>query len=133
VVEAAEADRVSEGLRAGIGLGLRGDDVVVVLSGPAVRFAGSDEDPRIARALRTLGELGRPARIAAEAELAELVGRARALETWSSAGATTRRLQIGDREIEVAGRARFRAGGRAIDAAEVVAQILGSDGPIVVK
>ncbi len=134
VVEAAEADRVSEGLRAGIGLGLRGDDVIVVLTGPATRFAGSEEDPRIARALRTLGELGRPARIAAEAELAGLFARARAVETWSSAAETSRRLRIGDREIEVGGQApRFRAGGRAIDAAEVVAQILGSDGPIVVR
>ncbi len=132
VVEAAEADRVSEGLRAGMGLGLRGDDVVVVLTGPAARFTASD-DPRIARALRTLGELGRPARVVDEAELAGLVAAARAVERWTPAGGGMRRLRIGDREIEVAG-ARFRdAGGRAIDAAEVVAQILGSDGPIVVR
>lgn len=131
VVEAAEADRVSEGLRAGIGLGLRGDDVVVVLTGPAARAVDGD-DPRIARALRTLGELRRPARVVDEAELAGLLVAARAIETWSSAHVEVRRLRIGDREIEIAG-ARFRAGGRAIDAAEVVAQILGSDGPIVVR
>jgi hypothetical protein len=131
VVEAAEADRVSEGLRAGIGLGLRGDDVVVVLTGPAAPFLESD-DPRIVRALRTLGELRRPARVVDEAELAGLLAAARAIETWSSVRVEVRRLRIGDREIEVDGR-RFRAGGRAIDAAEVVAQILGSDGLIVVR
>jgi hypothetical protein len=131
VVEAAEADRVSEGLRAGIGLGLRGDDVVVVLTGPAARFADTD-DPRIARALRTLRELRRPARFVDEAELAGLLAEARAVEAWSSAGAGGRLLRIGDRAIEVAG-ARFRNEGRAIDAAEVVAQILGSDGPIVIR
>ena len=132
VIEAGEADRVSEGLRAGIGLGLRGDDVVVVLTGPAAPFAASD-DPRIVRALRTLAELRRPARVAAEeVELAGLMAAARAIETWSPASVAPRRLRIGDREIEVAG-PRFRAGGRAIDAAEVVAQILDSDGPIVVR
>jgi hypothetical protein len=134
VVEAAEADRVSEGLRAGIGLGLRGDDVVVVLSGAAAGFASGGDDARIARAIRTLAELRRPVRVASDVELAGLIERARAVEIWSSARpAGPRRLRVGDREIEVGGEPRFRSGGRAIDAGEVVAQILGSDGPVVVR
>ena len=84
------------------------------------------------RALRTLGELRRPARVVDEAELAGLLVAAWAIETWSSARVEVRRLRVGDREIEFDGR-RFGAGGRASDAAEVVAQILGSDGPIVVR
>jgi len=139
VVEAAELERVSEALRAGIGLGLRGDDVEVVLTGPAARFAGGDEaDPRVARALRTLAELGRPARVLSGGELdASMVdasmARARAVEVWTSGGAP-RRVLVGGREVVVGARPpRFRSAGRAIDAAELVAQILGSDGPVVVR
>ena len=146
VVEAAELERVSEALRAGIGLGLRGDDVAVVLTGPAARLAGGEEvDPRVARALRTLAELGRPARVMGGGELdagtvdafmvdSSIMGRVRAVEVWTSSDSGPRRLLVGGREVEVDARPpRFRSGGRAIDAAELVAQILGSDGPVVVR
>jgi hypothetical protein len=125
LVQAAEADRVSEGLRAGLGLGLRGDEVAVLLTGPAARFASPDAgDARIERALRTLAELGRPARVVAEHEVAEWVARARAVEVWTSGGTTTRRLCLGWRTV-------FIEPGAPIDAGELVAQILGSDGPAV--
>jgi len=141
VVEAAELERVSEALRAGIGLGLRGDDVEVVLTGPAARFAGGDgADARVERALRTLAELGRPARVMSGGELdASMVdasmARARAVEVWTSGDAgAPRRVLTGGREVVVDARPpRFRSAGRAIDAAELVAQILGSDGPVVVR
>lgn len=151
VVQAADAERVSEGLRAGVGLGLRGDQVTVLLTGPAARFADRAEDPRIERALRTLAELGRPARVADEGEVASWMAKAQAVEVWTSgsdpgsepssgsgagagAGAAPRRLRVGEREIEVwPGPPRFRAGGRAIDGADLVEQILDSDGPVVVR
>jgi hypothetical protein len=150
VVQAADVERVSEALRAGIGLGLRGDPVAVLLTGAAARFADGSADPRIERALSTLAELGRPARVVPADELASWLARARAVELWTSgqdaadAGSVRRRLAIGEREIEIvaepelatatgSGPKRFRAGGRAIDAADLVEQILGSDGPIVVR
>ena len=85
VVTASSADRVSEGLRAGLGLGLRGDPVEVVLTGAAARYGDADGggDPRIARALATLAELGRPARVVEAAEADAVAARARAVEVWS--------------------------------------------------
>jgi hypothetical protein len=125
VVQAAEADRVSEGLRAGLGLGLRGDEVAVLLTGPAARFATPDAgDARIERALRTLAELGRPARVVAEHEVDDWVARARAVEVWTSGGGNTRRLSLGPRTL-------YFEPGAPIDAGDLVAQIFGSDGPIV--
>ena len=146
VIQAAEADRVSEGLRAGIGLGLRGDEVVVALTGPARLVS---RDARIERALRTLAELGRPARMVDSVDA--LIREARAVEVWSS-GRERRRLQVGGVEIEVAspgpaatstgatstgapstGAPRFSRNGQPVDGADLVAQILGSDGPVVVS
>jgi hypothetical protein len=86
VVSAAAADRVSEGLRAALGLGLRGDPVEVALVGPAARYAGEgggDGDPRIARALATLARLGRPARVVDAAGAVALARRAQAVEVWT--------------------------------------------------
>jgi len=137
VVQAGEIDRVSEGLRAGLGLGLRGDEVVVALTGAAARHAENPADPRVARALRTLAELGRPARVVGDDELAVLVERARAVEVWSSGSrshGSPRRLLIGGRELEIwPGAPRFRAKRSAIDAADLVAQIFESDGPVFVR
>jgi hypothetical protein len=133
VIEASDVERVSEGLRAAIGLGLRGDPVAAVLTGPAARLVEGD-DPRIARALRTLAELGRPAEIVDDAERAARERTARAVEVWTSPGAP-RRMRVGQLELAIEpGAPRFRGpGGQAIDAADLVAQILGSDGPVVVR
>jgi hypothetical protein len=121
-IAAGDADRVSEALRAGIGLGLRGDPVDVVLVGAAARFAAGG-DRRIDRAIGTLAELGRPVEVIDEAALAARMARARAVELWTdgTTPASARRIQIG--------------GGppRPVDAADLVAQILASDGPVVVR
>ncbi len=131
VIQAAEADRVSEGLRAGIGLGLRGDPVAVVLTGPAARFASESGDARIERALRTLAELGRPARVVEAVD--SLIHEARAVEVWTSRTAK-RRLRAGPIDIAIgANMPRFSCAGRPVDGADLVAQILGSDGPVVVS
>lgn len=127
VIQAAEADRVSEGLRAGIGLGLRGDEVVVALTGPA--RAVMKGDARIERALRTLAELGRPARVVDSVDA--LIAEARAVEVWSSGG-ERRRLRIGATAVEFSARG-FSCRGQPVDGANLVAQILGSDGPVVVS
>lgn len=133
VIEASDAERVSEGLRAAIGLGLRGDPVAAVLTGPAAHLVDSD-DPRIARALRTLAELGRPAEIVDQAELIARERAARAVEVWTSPGAP-RRMRVGHLELTIEPASpRFRGpGGEAIDATDLVAQILGSDGPVLVR
>ncbi|HTE55723.1 MAG TPA: hypothetical protein VK698_32940 [Kofleriaceae bacterium] len=152
VVDSGDADRVSEALRAGLGLGLRGDPVAVVLTGAAARFAGGADDPRIERALRTLAELGRPVEVVDHADLAGRIQRARAVEVWTSGGRSAaaaamseaaatppvRRLRVGGAELEIwpePPRFRRRADGAsgAIDAADLLAQILASDGPIVVS
>ena len=174
VIDAGETDRVSEGLRAGLGLGLRGDDVAVALTGRAAHFAADGAgDAGIARALRTLADLARPAQVLAADQVADHVRDARAVEVWtsgtgqpatgnwqlatdvgsrsglaataasdsgsssSSTSRSPRRLQVGTDEIEVwPVPPRFRrcdAGGRAlaVDGADLVAQILSSDGPVV--
>ena len=122
VVEAGAPARASEALRAAIGLGLRGDPVEVLLTGAAVALVDGG-DARIARALGTLGELGRPARIAGPDEVGGRIARARAVELWTdgAAPASSRRVHVGD------------GPGRSVDAADLVAQILASDGPIVVR
>lgn len=122
VVEAGSPDRASEALRAAIGLGLRGDPVEVLLTGAAAAHAGGG-DARIARALGTLAELGRAARVAGPDEVAARIARARAVELWTdgAAPASARRVQVGG------------GPGRPVDAADLVAQILASDGPIVVR
>ncbi len=111
VIESGDAERLSEGLRAALGLGLRGEPVAVVLTGAAAAFAPSGErgdgDPRIARALRT--SPARPRRMQ--------LGGARELEIWPEPP-------------------RFRqpgpgGGRRPVDGGDLVAQILGSDGPVV--
>jgi len=145
VIESGDAERLSEGLRAALGLGLRGEPVAVVLTGAAAAFAPSGErgdgDPRIARALRTLRELGRPAEVVAEAELPARMRAARAVEVWTSGSrspARPRRMQLGGaRELEIWPEPpRFRqpepgGGPRPVDGGDLVAQILGSDGPVV--
>ena len=57
VVDTADIERVAEALRAAVGLGLRGDPVRVVVTEQA-EPATAVGDPRIARALATLVELG---------------------------------------------------------------------------
>lgn len=140
MIEAGQAERVSEGLRAGLGLGLRGDAVSVILTGEAARFAGGGGDARIERALCTLAELGRPVEVLDACAAEARVRAARAVEVWTSPATGPRRLRVGGEEVEIGpGAARFRRGGgradagRAIDAAELVAQILGSDGPVVLR
>jgi hypothetical protein len=93
VVLAEDPERVSEALRAGLGLGLRGDRVDVILVGGAAAWLGSEADPRIARALGTLERLGRPARAATMQEAAALAREARAVEVWTSPG-QPRRLEL---------------------------------------
>lgn len=104
VVTAAGADRVSEGLRAGLGLGLRGDPVEVVLTGPAARYGGADGggDPRIARALATLAQLGRPARVVGPDQARAVAGRARAVEVWTDGGSPGE-AAAGPRRVTLAG------------------------------
>lgn len=127
VVSAGDPDRASEGLRAGLGLGLRDEPVRVVLTGAAGGLAAGD-DPRIARALRTLTELGRPAELVDQAAVAELMRGARAVEVWSESG-PQRVMRVGDRVIEVWREApHFRArDGEAVDTCALVAQIFDSD------
>ncbi|HLU68486.1 MAG TPA: hypothetical protein VKZ63_19510 [Kofleriaceae bacterium] len=124
VVTAAAADRVSEALRAGLGLGLRGDPVEVLLVGPAAELAarGAGGDPRVARALATLELLGRPARAVSRDEALAAAGRARAVEVWSDPAPATRRLVLrrGGEAIEL--------DPRALDSRLVAEQILEADG-----
>jgi len=88
VIRAPCANRQSEGLRAGLGLGLRGDEVQVVVP-DAIDLR---QDPRIDRALATLAQLGRPARLAVgEEDLTDLIERADAVEMWGPAVPTHRR------------------------------------------
>ncbi|HUS64867.1 MAG TPA: hypothetical protein VMZ28_10015 [Kofleriaceae bacterium] len=120
---AERVDRVSEGLRAGVGLGLRGDPVDVLLVDGAARWLDGG-DPRIARALGTLETLGRPARGATRAEAEAAAAAARAVEVWTD-GDPGRRLRL-----------RSAAGTRALARGEVdtralVEQIFEADGVLV--
>ena len=124
VVTAGEADRVSEGLRAGLGLGLRGDPVQVLLVGPAARFAGGGGDARIERALGTLDRLGRPARVATAEEAQAAAEAARAVEVWTSPGARRRLVLRGP-----AGAVELDP--RAVDSRTLAAQILEADAAFV--
>ena len=78
IVRAETPERVSEALRAALGLGLRGDAVDLVLA-PASRRAATA--PRAARALALLGELGRPPR--EWADLGAVLAAADAVEVWT--------------------------------------------------
>jgi hypothetical protein len=130
VVTAGDAERASEGLRAALGLGLRGDPVQVLLVGEAQRWAGGRRggDPRVERALGTLARLGRPARVATAEEAAAAARAARAVEVWTgSAARTARRLHLyaADQvraELEPA---------RGLDLRSVVEQIFEADGAVL--
>ena len=125
VVTAEHADRVSEGLRAGVGLGLRGDPVEVLLVDGAARWLdGGGGDPRVARALGTLTTLGRPARSATRAEAVAAAAAARAVEVWTD-GRGERRLAL-----RSAGGTRALARGE-VDTRALVEQIFEADGVVV--
>jgi hypothetical protein len=129
VVTAADAGRASEGLRAGVGLGLRGDRVEVLLAGAARRWIDGG-DPRIDRAIGTLARLGRPARTALPHEVAEAAARSCAVEVWTGADAppAPRRIELrsGSGLLEIAiGR------GAEVDLQRVVDQIFEADGAII--
>jgi hypothetical protein len=116
VVMARGADRAAEGLRAAIGLGLRGDPVEVLLCGGRL-----PDDPRIERALGTLERLGRPARSATLEEARAAARTARAVEVWTDPG-SPRRLDLGG------------AGAldpRAVDSARLVEQIFLADAAVL--
>ena len=116
VVTARSADRVAEGLRAAVGLGLRGDPVEALLVGgdPA-------EDPRIARALGTLERLGRPARVATLAEAQAAARSARAVEVWTDPGTPRQLVLAGGQVIDP----------RAVDSRRLVEQIFEADAAIL--
>jgi hypothetical protein len=89
VVVAGAPDRAAEGLRAGVGLGLRGEPVRVIVTGAAARWleaGGGRADPRVVRALATLAELGRPAELLGEAEARAAAAGARVAEVWTDGG-----------------------------------------------
>lgn len=128
LVVAERADRVSEALRAGVGLGLRGDPVEVLLVGGAARWldagVGATGDPRIAKALGTLVTLGRPARSATRDEAASAAADARSVEVWTDGG--------GERRIELRSAASARSLGRGeVDTRALVEQIFEADGVLV--
>ncbi len=116
VVTARSVDRVAEGLRAAVGLGLRGDPVEALLVG-----GDPPEDPRIARALGTLERLGRPARVATLAEAQAAARAARAVEVWTDPG-SPRRLELrGGRALDP----------RAVDSRRLVEQIFEADAAVL--
>lgn len=86
IVRAAHPDRVSEALRAAVGLSLRGDRVHVVLAAAAARSAAAHA--QAARALATLCMLGHDV-IGADADTdadtaeADAVRMADAIEVWT--------------------------------------------------
>jgi hypothetical protein len=123
IVAAAGADRASEGLRAGVGLGLRGDPVDVLLIDGAARWLAGG-DPRIERALGTLRTLGRPARAATRAEAEAAAAGARAVEVWTD-GRAARRI-----ELHSAAAVRSLARGE-VDTRALVEQIFEADGVLV--
>lgn len=87
IVRAGQTGRVVEALRAAVGLGLRGDRIEAVLTAPALPAL---VDPRAARAVATLAELGH-AVVGAEPDgpgagpdaVAAAVRRADAVEVWT--------------------------------------------------
>ena len=115
VVTARSADRVAEGLRAAVGLGLRGDPVEALLVGDP------PEDPRIARALGTLERLGRPARVATLSEARAAAHSARAVEVWTDPGTPRQLVLAGGQVIDP----------RAVDSGRLVEQIFEADGAIL--
>jgi hypothetical protein len=116
IITASERERIAEGLRAAVGLGLRGDPVEALLVGGQV-----PEDPRIARALGTLERLGRPARAATMAEAQAAARTARAVEVWTDPG-SPRRLDLG---------AAGSIDPRAIDSQRLVEQIFEADAAVL--
>lgn len=113
VITARDRERVAEGLRAAIGLGLRGDPVEVLLVGAPAPA----EDARIARALGTLDRLGRPARTATMEEARTAARASRAVEVWTDPG-SPRRLDLG---------AAGAIDPRSVDSARLVEQIFEAD------
>lgn len=84
IVRATHPDRVSEALRAAVGLSLRGDRVHVVLA--AAARAACDEEPhraRAARALATLRMLGHDVIDGDTSAEADAVRTADAIEVWT--------------------------------------------------
>ena len=116
VITASGTERVAEGLRAAIGLGLRGDPVEALLCG-----GPPPEDPRIERALGTLERLGRPAREATLAEARAAAARARAVEVWTDPG-SPRRLDLGGGTA---------VDPRSVDSARLVEQIFEADAAVL--
>lgn len=78
IVHAEVPERVSEALRAALGLGLRGDAVDLLLA-PGARQAATA--PRATQALALLGELGRPP--GDWADLGAVLAAASAVEVWT--------------------------------------------------
>ena len=87
IVRAGQTERVAEAVRAAVGLGLRGDRIEALLTAPALPALG---DPRVARAVATLVELGH-AVVGADPggpgagpdAVAAAVRRADAVEVWT--------------------------------------------------
>lgn len=79
-VASSDPPRVAEALRAAIGLGLRGDEVIVALCAGGARGA-AERDPAGAKALKTLEVLGR--RVEDRPDLAHLVATCDAAEVWT--------------------------------------------------
>jgi hypothetical protein len=116
VITARDRERVSEALRAAIGLGLRGDPVAtLVIGGPL-----PDDDPRIARALGTLDRLGRPARAATIEEARAAARTARAVEVWTDPG-SRRLLDLGAASVDPA----------SVDSRRLVEQIFDADAAVL--
>jgi hypothetical protein len=116
VITARDPERVAEGLRAAVGLGLRGDPVdTLLVSAPL------PDDPRIARALGTLERLGRPARTASLEEARAAARSARAAEVWTDPG-SPRLLDLG---------AAGPLDPRAVDSRRLVEQIFEADAAVL--
>ncbi|HEU5055650.1 MAG TPA: hypothetical protein VFU21_03970 [Kofleriaceae bacterium] len=116
VITASGTERVAEGLRAAVGLGLRGDPVEALLVG-----GEPPADPRIARALGTLERLGRPARVATLEEARAAARAARAVEVWTDPGSP--------RRLELAGGTSIDP--RSVDSARLVEQIFQADAAVL--
>lgn len=81
IIRASHPARVAEGLRAALGLSLRGDRIEVVVT-DAAAYAGQCSDPAIRRPLATLAALGHEV-VWGDAAMARALERADAVEVWS--------------------------------------------------
>jgi len=85
VIRTRDLHRVSEALRAAIGLGLRGDHIEVFAARESSAAMASDE-PRIVRAIGTLRELGHgivDERDIGSPDLRSVLANADAVEVWT--------------------------------------------------